>query len=156
MKRLISKLTMALVFLMALVASAWGQGNQNKKLYDDINNHWNNRAYSQILTLLNTRLQADSSDTLALIMKANYYVFAEKDITQAHQAANSFLAIVNAGDKQDLKIVAAEMAKRVTDIPPTDTTPLTIAQRDAMHAELDTFPFIDECFVFWGKFTEQL
>jgi hypothetical protein len=48
------------------------------------------------------------------------------------------------------------MKKRVTDIPTTDTTPFTQAERDAMHVEVEKFPFIDESLVFWGKFTEQL
>ncbi|MEM1157053.1 MAG: hypothetical protein AAGH72_02245 [Verrucomicrobiota bacterium] len=151
------RLVITAVLLLGLYSgSIFAQGNQTKQLYDNINTHWNNRAYTQVLTLLNNRLQSDANDTLALIMKANYYVFAEKDITQAHQATNAFLAVVNAGSDQNLKDQAQAMAKRVTDIPTSDTTPLTTAQRDALHAELDTFPFIDECFLFWGKFTQQL
>jgi hypothetical protein len=108
-----------------------------------------------VLTLINDRLQADSNDVLALSLKS--YVFVEKNMHLAHQAANSFLAIVNAGTtKQDLKDQAQVLAKRVTDIPADDTTTLTEDQRNSMHAELDKFPFIEECFVFWGKFTGQL
>lgn len=136
--------------------SSLAQISPTKQFYEGVNTHWNNRAYSQILVLINNRLQSNPNDVLALSLKAYYYVFAEKDLVQAHQAANAFLVVVNAGSNQDLKEQAQKIAKIVTDIPVTDVNPLTQQERDALHTELDTFPLIDNCMVFWGKFTGQL
>jgi tellurite resistance protein len=153
----IKKLSILLGLILGISFQAiLAQANPTKQFYEGVNANWNNRSYTQILVLINNRLASNSSDVLALSLKAYYYVFAEKDLAQAHQAANAFLAVVNAGANQDLKNQAQKIAKIVTDIPVTDVNPLTQEQRNAMHAELDTFPLIDNCMVFWGKFTGQL
>ena len=47
----------------------------NKALYDQINAHWNNRAYSQILAIIDARKQADADDVLALATFVGLRVF---------------------------------------------------------------------------------
>jgi hypothetical protein len=158
MNQCILKILTVFVLLIVSIDSVAGQQpNATQQLYNGINTNWQSQSYAAILTSINARLQANPNDVLALMLKANYYVFAQKDITQAQQAANSFLSIVNAGTTNQTLISQAQaIANRVLNIPTSDTTPFTQDQITSLHTELQNFPFIEESFVFWGKFTGQL
>lgn len=145
-----------LLMLIGLCFNALAGSAENLALYNQINQHWHNRAYQQIFAIIQAREQADSSDVLALSLKQYYYVFADKDITKAHQAAAALNSVLGASSNQKLKDIGQVMMKRVTDIPVTETSAYTTQQRDALHAALEDFPFIDECFVLWGLASGQV
>jgi hypothetical protein len=155
MKYKTATLIVALIWFCSFVGIAQSP-DQMKELYNSINTKWSNRDYPGILALINARLQTNPNDVLALSLKSYYYVFAEKDITLAHQAANSFASTVNAGTtNQEMKDHADIMKKRVTDISTSVTAEFTTSQREAIHSGMKRYPFIDETFIFWLKFTNQ-
>jgi hypothetical protein len=129
----------------------------NKQLYDSINTNWQQQNNSQLLALINNRLQTNSNDILGLILKAHYYVFCQKDIPQSHQAANAFLTAVKAAtSKKTFQDQAQVLANISLNIPTSENTPLTPAAINEIHTNLPNFPFIDDSFVLWGQITGQI
>jgi len=158
MKQCIIKFLTIVAVWMAFVSVGMAQQpNPTQQFYNGVNSNWQSQNYTQLLVLINTRLQSNSNDIWALLLKANFYVFAQKDITQAHQAATSFLSVVNAGTtNQTLKDQAQQMANLILNIPTSESTPYTSAQITSLHSLFTNFPYNDEGLVFWGKFTGQL
>jgi len=153
MKKIIGSILLLIVSL-----SVNAQTPPEKIFYDAVNSNWTARNYAQILTLINQRLSADSKDMIALSLKQYYFVYGDKDIVQAKQAATAFLnEVTSSTTNQDLIDEANEMAKLVNDIPDTASGPYTQAQADSLHDLFpQKFPSIDRCIMFAAKYEETM
>lgn len=146
--------TVISVFLQPILC--FSDAAQIDALYNDINSKWNARNYADILSVINSRLQANSSDVLALAIKQYYYIFADNNVDEAHQAASALHAITDVSSNEKLKSLGKVMTDRVLNIPTSQSVPYTQVQRDKIHGIMNKFPYIDEAFVLWGMSSGSL
>lgn len=60
----------------------------------EVNQEWQARNYTNILTAIDQRLTTESNDVLALALKVGYYTWAEVSFSNVQSSANAFLIAV--------------------------------------------------------------
>lgn len=88
----------ACILVLVLLAASGGfaqSSNAVEAFVSDVNQAWQATNYARIITLIDQRLEASSTDVLALNLKLGYYTWAEVSLSNAQRSAVAFLAAVS-------------------------------------------------------------
>ena len=111
-----------------------------------LNNAWVQTNNTQMLTLINGRLQTNVNDVVGLSAKMYYYVFVDCVLTNARQVAGQFYTAVASHTNEQAVSMAAQMTNEVTVISLSESGPLGTNEVSQMHVLFPaSFPMIDKC-----------
>lgn len=141
------------VSLIFLGVQSFAQQDELKAFVDSINNVWKLKNHDEILQKIQSRLDNDEGDILALSIAQYYYVFAECDLEKAREFADKFYNSVQKLGKPNLTLLAFDMKNEIYDIPLGESGAYTNEQLNQIYDCFpDSFPFIERCY----SLTEKL
>jgi hypothetical protein len=123
-------------------------------LYSEINSQWKARNYSEIDVIADRRLKTNRNDVLALGLKQCNKMLGARNIIEAHANAKKILEVSSHSKNTRFKILAVDFTNWAFQILPSEGD-LSAVQHDAIHRELEDFPFIAEIFTLWRLSNEE-
>jgi hypothetical protein len=120
--------------LFAVVFPVFGQTpDPQQQFVDQVNAKWKLKDYSAIEQLINTRLQGNPNDVLALGTKAYYHFYAVNDLNLSRAAIQAFNDLVQASNNASAKELAAKMKDEIWAVPLSESGPLPAAEQNEFH-----------------------
>lgn len=144
MKHTINKTGYTLILISFLICSL---SVANEQFIADINYSWSQTNYAQLFSTTESRINTITNDVCAHAVMMYYYLFAERNLTNARVNADQltnavFMYTTNATTRD----YAVEMRNEVYSIPLHESTPLSIEQMVQLHQLFpDMFPMINQC-----------
>lgn len=138
------KLLFGSLALLVMTAGLFAQTSDPlQQFVDQVNAKWTLKDSSAIQQAINTRLQANASDVLALGTKAYFHIYAVNDLSQARTAIQAFNETVQTSSSSSAKEVAQQMKEEIFDIPLSESGVLSSSEQDQMYALFpEEFPMI--------------
>lgn len=129
-----TKTLLPLVCLIAATSFLFGQTlDPQQQFVDQVNAKWKLKDYAAIEQLINSRLQANPSDVLALGTKAYYHFYAVNDLNLSRSAIQSFNNLVQASSVQSAKELSTKMKDEIWAIPLSESGLLTTTEQNEFH-----------------------
>lgn len=104
-----------------------------QQFVDQVNAKWKLKDYPAIEQLINTRLQSNPSDVLALGTKAYYHFYAVNNLNLSRAAIQVFNGLVQASNNPSAKEVAARMKDEIWVVPLSESGPLPATEQNEFH-----------------------
>jgi len=103
---------------------------------------WNNKQYTQIITLINSKLQSNSSDMFYLLTKMNYFLYIDYNLQEAKNAATTAKQIIQNEQRTELQPIIDEIVDPIIQAPSDTTGSRAINQQehDVLHDLFDRYP----------------
>jgi hypothetical protein len=131
---------------MALAATSLAQTNSLQSFVNSVNAAWRQTNTTQVLSLLNQRLNANSNDVCALCLKAYYHVFIDGLLTNAQASADQFNSIVQQGTNLNARAIGQQMRDQIYGIPLSESGVRSVEAINQLHDGLPTsFPMVEKC-----------
>jgi len=136
---------LTLLLLFALIGISFAQTDPLTDFANQINTKWKDGPDTDIIALVNARLQTSPQDVLALSIKQYYFVFVTRDPAQARQAADQLVSAVQSYNNPEANAIAQNMKDEIYEIPLSDAGSYSQQQKDVLKSEFDKMPFSDIC-----------
>jgi hypothetical protein len=124
----------------------FAQTNSLDSFVNSVNAAWQQTNHTQVVQLVNQRLNANGSDVVALCVLADYRVFVDGDVTNAWALADQFNSVIQQGSNTNAKAVSQALKDEIQGIPSSESGSRSQSQINSLHNMFPvSFPGIDKC-----------